>query len=505
MSLVSSKRFPKLFVLLILSFALFVFPMLHVSAVSGEDFLYVVEFSDSSQGATVVIDIGAPFVLTESRANHDDALISFSNGVEYTLTYVGEFVDGELSAWTTYDSSILENLYTLDDDNVGYPVQYEEVTATYFNTSGELVSASTTITGAFGDEDMHFIQVESIRDFKYSPGVLMNKRGMCVGLLFGSDTALSILFDSEIFESGAGTETPAPTETPGNPGGGTVVDDPGTDLPDPVSPSPSPTPEVPEGPAEDTYTLIGYDGDGKELFRLEDTNAEGFAVFELPDAPERDGYVFRGWADAKGGSAAYSKGDELRLSEAGTKSVYAVYGKSSVPVWVYALVGVIAAGLIAGIVVVIVKQKRPQAPPVPIQTPPAPVYTEPADVPIYVKPPEPPRPPVIQQPDNHRAGLVLCCTGGYQDGRNYPIGEGPIKIGRTAECVIRYPDGTPGVSHLHAVLFWRNGVLMLQDTSSTDTYLKRMGKLVKNQPVPVNVGDVFYVGERKNRFEIMRG
>lgn len=101
--------------------------------------------------------------------------------------------------------------------------------------------------------------------------------------------------------------------------------------------------------------------------------------------------------------------------------------------------------------------------------------------------------------------LFLVCSGGYMDGRVYPINTDMILMGRDASCAIKYPADYSGVSRQHAVLRRQNGVLTLMDTSSTGTYLKRIGgKIVPKQPIAVDVGDVFYLGERKNRFEIVR-
>ena len=100
------------------------------------------------------------------------------------------------------------------------------------------------------------------------------------------------------------------------------------------------------------------------------------------------------------------------------------------------------------------------------------------------------------------------------DGRIYAIQGGTMKIGRDPSCAVRYPADTRAISREHAVLYWRGGELMLTDLSSnvTGTYLRRKGsghdadviKMVNGQPVKVDVGDVFYIGERCNRFEIVQ-
>ncbi len=111
--------------------------------------------------------------------------------------------------------------------------------------------------------------------------------------------------------------------------------------------------------------------------------------------------------------------------------------------------------------------------------------------------------------------LYLECRGGYQDGRLFLISSEPITIGRDAGCTIRYPMDYPAVSRFHATLQYDNlfpaderGTMAIEltlcDNSSTGTLLKRMGKVIpKGEHVPVHVGDVFYIGERKNRFEIV--
>lgn len=107
--------------------------------------------------------------------------------------------------------------------------------------------------------------------------------------------------------------------------------------------------------------------------------------------------------------------------------------------------------------------------------------------------------------DGNKKKLFLACSGGYMDGRLYPIGDEPITIGRgnPGQLVICYPGDTPGVSRNHARLYKERGRLMLMDcNSSNGTYVKNVGKIPPMQPRELKVGDVFYIGEKKNRFEI---
>ena len=103
--------------------------------------------------------------------------------------------------------------------------------------------------------------------------------------------------------------------------------------------------------------------------------------------------------------------------------------------------------------------------------------------------------------------LFLSCRGGYMDGKEFPIGNEDglvVTIGRDQSRTIKYPENYPAVSRRHAELWRENGELFLVDTSSNGTLLKRFGKVIpKGEKIPVNLGDVFYLGEQKNRFEII--
>lgn len=112
----------------------------------------------------------------------------------------------------------------------------------------------------------------------------------------------------------------------------------------------------------------------------------------------------------------------------------------------------------------------------------------------------PPQPPV---PVPEASKLWLAAKGGSMNGRVYPIEQHEITIGRDASSNIRYPADTVGVSRVHAKLYWQGGQLMLMDCNSTSgTFLQRQGKLSPMTPVQVRSGDVFYIGEKINSFEI---
>lgn len=101
------------------------------------------------------------------------------------------------------------------------------------------------------------------------------------------------------------------------------------------------------------------------------------------------------------------------------------------------------------------------------------------------------------------SGFQLVCHGGYQDGRTYPITRDGVTIGRSVDNTIRYPEDTPGVSRHHCKLYFEGGRLILLDCgSSGGTFMQRAGRLSPMVPTPVRQGDIFFLGERKNGFQI---
>ena len=110
--------------------------------------------------------------------------------------------------------------------------------------------------------------------------------------------------------------------------------------------------------------------------------------------------------------------------------------------------------------------------------------------------------------------LYLFCRGGYQDGKEYPL-KAEVNIGRAKDSDIKYPDDWPGISRHHAVIkVFDNPDGMrveLTDLSSTDVYLKKgsigeskANKIPKKKPIRLRPGDVFYLGTKENRFELIR-
>jgi len=110
------------------------------------------------------------------------------------------------------------------------------------------------------------------------------------------------------------------------------------------------------------------------------------------------------------------------------------------------------------------------------------------------------------QPQPKSSVLYLCCEGGALDGRRYPMSGTSLLIGRDPSCNICYPADTKGVSRRHCQIFWKNGVLHIMDLGSTSgTFIRGKGQIAANAPVPVNAGDTFYLGEKRNAFVIRMG
>lgn len=88
-------------------------------------------------------------------------------------------------------------------------------------------------------------------------------------------------------------------------------------------------------------------------------------------------------------------------------------------------------------------------------------------------------------------------------GRRFAI-NGQVRIGRDpAANDLVYPDGTPGISHRHCVLTLSGAQLTLTDLgSSYGTFLAGGRKLAPNQPVPLRVGEQFYLGTERESFVV---
>lgn len=101
-------------------------------------------------------------------------------------------------------------------------------------------------------------------------------------------------------------------------------------------------------------------------------------------------------------------------------------------------------------------------------------------------------------------GLYVSCLSGPLRGQVYPVGQEGLMIGRGAECGIRFPEGSPGISGRHCQLRWQQGVLVLSDLGSTyGTFLGDGRKLPPNYPMQLVAGSRFYLANVGCLFQIV--
>lgn len=225
-----------------------------------------------------------------------------------------------------------------------------------------------------------------------------------------------------------------------------------------------------------TYTLVLCDESGGEISRLEDTNDAGSAAFTLPDAAQRSGYTFRGWATARNAEASYSAGGQITLTKPGTTTLYAAYEKNAFPEGAIVLAAAAAVGL-AVIVILFVRKARPAPTPAPVPAPtPMPA---PAD-----------------------SGLRLQSISGAFGSRRFAISRN-MRIGRDpARNDLVYPAQTPGVSATHCQILTEHDGLYLQDLGSTYGTFHNQKKLQPHQKVRLREGDMISLGRPDESFRI---
>jgi len=109
-------------------------------------------------------------------------------------------------------------------------------------------------------------------------------------------------------------------------------------------------------------------------------------------------------------------------------------------------------------------------------------------------------PPV--QGAGHGNLAAVCITGPMQ-GQSFQIGSHGLYFGRTPDCAVRFPDGTPGVSGRHCCLTWgQNGLLITDLGSRHGTFLSDGRQLMPNNPQPIAMGTRFSLGSHNVLFQI---
>lgn len=139
------------------------------------------------------------------------------------------------------------------------------------------------------------------------------------------------------------------------------------------------------------------------------------------------------------------------------------------------------------------------------------------------KPPVNPTPPVKSgespNPDNmetipvnipntepQRQGIFLFCLDGVLKGRSYPIGSGPVIIGRYPTCDVPYPADVGGVSRNHCKIEHQGDELLITDLkSSYGTFINGNVRLEANKATSLHDGDIIYIGSKENAFKVKIG
>lgn len=100
--------------------------------------------------------------------------------------------------------------------------------------------------------------------------------------------------------------------------------------------------------------------------------------------------------------------------------------------------------------------------------------------------------------------LGIKCISGPLRGQTYRIGSAGIVLGRAPACGVRFPDGTPGVSHQHCCIrIDQGGPILIDLNSRFGTALADGKKLPPNYPERLQPGSRFYVGSPENLCQIV--
>ena len=159
--------------------------------------------------------------------------------------------------------------------------------------------------------------------------------------------------------------------------------------------------------------------------------------------------------------------------------------------WLWIAVAVILLGAVIAVFVVIAHKKQSSS-----------LKDKSAFVPSHPSPPpvgQESVPPAIKRQNFRVVGL-----DGQFTGASFPL-TGQIVFGRDPKrCSIVFEKSTPGVSGVHCQLINSGNKLLLCDLgSSFGTCLEGKRMLQKNEMIEVEPGDVFYLGARQNRFQIL--
>lgn len=434
-------------------------------AADMQDCVALVAFYDSNAealGGVAAVALkfeGNVLVISKPYNGIEDAAVSIlvtGTGNAYGLGgYEEAEVFDNVDCWLWELNTSMDNYKDAFGDSAFLDIddahQNEKVTAVYIDRDTTDIKTQSMTLVDF-DESGRLTADQYPSSARY-PLAMVNGDRKLVGICFGNGIAWG-LGDSANFYAGASQASPGEKDPPS---GERQPESSGEEKAPPLpereeKPSESPSEEKPSGsPGEEKAS---------------------------PAPPERE--------ESPSGSAAGNNGSTGSDSSSSMTGVVAAI--------------VLVAVVIALIMIIVIKKKKTASAPTYVPAPEPAPQAAPAPSPI----PYPSTLPVVSDKPVSPSKFWLVAKGGCMNGRVYPVeGSGVITIGREVSSVIRYPADTVGVSRVHAKLYWESGRLMLMDCNSTSgTFLQRQGKLTPMNPVAVQSGDIFYVGEKTNSFEI---
>ena len=96
----------------------------------------------------------------------------------------------------------------------------------------------------------------------------------------------------------------------------------------------------------------------------------------------------------------------------------------------------------------------------------------------------------------------LRCLSGALNGRAFPI-NGTMRIGRSPQCEISFPENTPGVSGTHCEVSLEGDRVVLRDLNSTyGTYLDANDRLEAHRGYDLHMGDIFTLTQSGQSFRL---
>ncbi|MGN0978102.1 MAG: FHA domain-containing protein [Faecousia sp.] len=96
----------------------------------------------------------------------------------------------------------------------------------------------------------------------------------------------------------------------------------------------------------------------------------------------------------------------------------------------------------------------------------------------------------------------LRCVSGTLNGQTIPLG-GTLRIGRSQQCDISFPENTPGISGTHCEVSLEGDRVVLRDLNSTyGTYLGANNRLEAHRGYDLHMGDTFTLAQSGQSFRL---